>query len=57
MKIFMCISAKLLQHLRSRECNILIASPQAELSFPDRIPVRGGENFYVHLRKRDREPK
>ena len=44
-------------HLRSRECNILIASPQAELSIPDRIPVRGNENFYVHLRKRDREPK
>ena len=37
----MCISAKLLQNLRSRECNSLIASPQAELSIPDRIPARG----------------
>ena len=40
MDIFMCISAKLLQNLRSWECNILIASPQAELSIPDRIPTR-----------------
>ena len=41
----MCISAKMLQNLRSRECNILIASPQAELSIPDRIPARGEWKF------------
>ena len=48
MQIFMCISAcgayvgELLLNLRSRECNILIVFPQAEVSILDRIPTRGG---------------